>query len=92
MVALLAAWQDQYRDLAARPEVTGQSQPELRIDALYRLLYGRPPTAEEIELGERFVEEGSRERERPEKSETKLTRWEQYAQVLLLANEFAFVD
>jgi hypothetical protein len=79
----------QAKALAARPEVAGPSQPELRIDALYRLLYGRPPSAEEIELGVRFVDEASRGRQPPE---TKLTPWEQYAQVLLLANEFAFVD
>jgi mono/diheme cytochrome c family protein len=82
----------QAKAVAARSEVVGPSQPEQRIDALYRVLYGRPPTAEEVEMGVRFVNEASRERERPEKPETKLTPWEQYAQVLLLANEFAFVD
>jgi mono/diheme cytochrome c family protein len=76
----------QAQALAARPEVAGQSQPGLRIDALYRLLYGRPPTTEEAELGVRFVEDAHAA------SETKLAPWEQYAQVLLLANEFAFVD
>ena len=75
-----------------KPEVAETSQPELRIDALYHLLYGRLPTAEEVDLSLRFVDEASRERQRLEKSETKLTPWEQYAQVLLLANEFAFVD
>jgi hypothetical protein len=83
----------QAKALAARPEVADVSPAELRIDALYRLLYGRPPTAEEIELGVRFVTEANRERERPEPAPlTKLTPWEQYAQVLLLANAFAFVD
>jgi hypothetical protein len=83
---------DQAKALAARSDLAGLSQPELRIDALYRVLYGRPPSAEEVQMGVRFVDQASRERERPEKSETKLTPWEQYAQVLLLANEFAFVD
>jgi mono/diheme cytochrome c family protein len=76
----------QAKAVVARPDVAGTSQRELRIEALYRLLYGRPPTAEEIELGERFVDEVH------QAPETKLTPWEQYAQVLLLANEFAFVD
>jgi mono/diheme cytochrome c family protein len=76
----------QVKALAARSDVAGLSQPELRIDALYRLLFGRPPTAEEVDMGVRFVGEA---RAAPE---TKLTPWEQYAQVLLLANEFAFVD
>lgn len=82
----------QAKSLAARPDVAGSSQPELRVDVLYRVLYGRPPTSAEVDMGVRFVNEASRERERSEKPETKLTPWEQYAQVLLLANEFAFVD
>ena len=57
-----------------------------RVEALYRLLYGRAPSAEEVELGVRFVAEAH------PAPETKLTPWEQYAQVLLSANEFAFVD
>jgi hypothetical protein len=77
----------QAKGLASRPEIAGPSQPVMRIDALYRLLYGRTPTAEEVQLGERFVAEVSHER-----PEAKLSPWEQYAQVLLLANEFAFVD
>jgi mono/diheme cytochrome c family protein len=80
--------------LAARPEVAQASPAEPRVEALYRLLYGRPPSAEEVELGVRFIDEASRERERPEGGApaTKLSPWEQYTQVLLLANEFAFVD
>src|SRR5262249_51912867 len=76
----------QAQALAARPEVAQVSQPELHVEALYRLLYGRPPLSEEVELGVRFV------REAQTAPETKLSPWEQYAQVLLLANEFAFVD
>jgi hypothetical protein len=76
----------QAKALAARPEVAEGSEPEVRIEALYRLLYGRPPTAEEVELGMRFVDDARTT------AETKLTPWEQYAQVLLLANEFVFVD
>jgi hypothetical protein len=76
----------QAQALAARPEVAQVSPPELKVDALYCLLYGRSPTGDEIELGVRFV------REAHPAAETKLTPWEQYAQVLLLANEFAFVD
>jgi hypothetical protein len=92
----------QAQALAARPEVTRAVQPERRVEVLYRLLYGRSPQPNEVALGLRFITEASRERERPEghplvahasgSPETKLTPWEQYAQVLLLANEFAFVD
>jgi mono/diheme cytochrome c family protein len=77
---------EQAKAVAARPEVVGVSEPPARVDALYRLLYGRAPTGDEVEMGVRFVSEAS------PAPETKLTPWEQYAQVLLLANEFAFVD
>lgn len=80
----------QAKAIAARPEIANTSQLEPRIDFLYRLLYGRLPTVVEIDLGVGFIDEASRERKRSEDS--KLTPWEQYAQVLLLANEFAFVD
>jgi hypothetical protein len=56
------------------------------ISQAYRVLYGRPVTPPELELGLAFLSsldsaDGSR-----------LSRWEQYAQVLLSANEFLYVD
>jgi hypothetical protein len=51
-----------------------------RIHLAYRLLYGRSPTAKEIELGRIFVGEGSPE------------QWQLYCQTLLGNNEFWFVD
>ena len=74
---------EQARALVARPDVAGLSGTEQRIGRLYRLLYGRTPEPEEMALGVRFVARSSGKG---------LTAWEQYAQVLLLANEFAFVD
>ncbi len=53
---------------------------------MHRLAYGRPAESDEIELGLNFVRgahAGKTGGESP---------WEQYAQVLLLANEMAFVD
>jgi mono/diheme cytochrome c family protein len=79
---------EQARLFAARPELTSLTE-EQRIDRMLRLARGRAADAEEIELGKRFLaaaksgETGTGKR---------LTAWEQYAQVLLLANEFAFVD
>jgi hypothetical protein len=67
---------EQATGLLKRPEVAGL-EPDARIRMMYRVLYGRLPDAEEMTLGRRFVEVGT---------------WEQYAQVLLLANEFVFVD
>ncbi|MFO0844674.1 MAG: DUF1553 domain-containing protein [Gemmataceae bacterium] len=72
--------QEQARALAARTEGGGD---EARIDRLHRLVYGRPAAPEEVALGVAFVRGPA---------SGKLAAWEQYAQVLLLANEFAFVD
>jgi hypothetical protein len=51
-----------------------------RIDLAYRLLYGRAATDEEIKLGMEFLAEGGPE------------RLQQYAHVLLAANELLYVD
>jgi hypothetical protein len=51
---------------------------EERIRRAFVLAYGRPPREREVRLGMRFLAGAG--------------GWEQYAQVLLSANEFAFVD
>ena len=51
-------------------------------------LPGRPAEADGVALGLRFRKEAAG----PAKSASRLSPWEQYAQVLLEANEFAFVD
>jgi mono/diheme cytochrome c family protein len=79
---------EQAKRLAARPEVADAKEPEKRVEALYRLCYARKPDAEEVTLGLNFVKTA----EADKASDSKLTSWEKYAQVLLLANEFAFVD
>ena len=56
-----------------------------RIALAYRLAYGRPPTADEVRIGREFLKS-------PPAPGDKLTRWEQYAQALLAANEFLYVD
>ncbi len=79
---------EQARALAARPDVAGLSSDAERIDRLYWLAYGRPAEADEISMGERFIKEVAEEKA----GSNRLSAWEQYAQVLLLGNEFAFVD
>jgi mono/diheme cytochrome c family protein len=56
-----------------------------RIRHAFLLLYGRPVTERELRLGLAFLRGGSA-------SGQTLTRWEQYAQVLLSTNEFLYVD
>ena len=75
---------DLARGVIARPDVAATKGHRERIDRLHRLLYGRPADAEEVTLGETFVKEAGQT--------NKLSAWEQYAQVLMLSNEFAFVD
>jgi hypothetical protein len=76
---------EQARNLVRRTQVEGQKDPETKIQALYRLVYGRTAEPEEVSMGLRFLQNA-------EKADTQLTPWEQYAQVLFEANEFVFVD
>jgi hypothetical protein len=72
--------QAQARALAARPDVAGLPSEAARVERLHRLLYGRGVEPEEVALGVEYVRGASP------------AGWTRYAQVLLLANEFAFVD
>jgi hypothetical protein len=71
---------------ASRPDVVAQKTDRQRIERMHQLAYGRAADGEEIDLGLSFVREASAS------NNDKLSPWEQYAQVLLLANELAFVD
>jgi hypothetical protein len=76
---------EQARHFAGRPDVKDQPNDEARIRRMHRIAYGREAEPEEVALGLRFVAAAKAEAGR-------LGPWEQYAQVLLLANEFAMVD
>jgi mono/diheme cytochrome c family protein len=80
---------EQAKQFVTRNDVTVLKTDVERINRLHRIAYGRPADKEEIELGLKFLAAAKAEA-RGEGS--KLTPWEQYGQVLLLANEFAFVD
>ncbi len=54
-----------------------------RVRRAFLLLYGRPATERELGLGLAFLEAPP---------DGPLSRWEQYAQVLLASNEFLYVD
>jgi hypothetical protein len=71
------------RALAARLTAQTGANDADRIRDAFLLLYGRPVTDRELQLGLAFL--GHME-------PSGLTRWDQYAQVLLSANEFMFVD
>ncbi len=73
---------EQAAQLLKRPEVAESQSPEKRIECLHRLLYGRSAEREETDAGVRYL------------SASGMTQraWEDYAQVLMLANEFVFID
>ncbi|MEX2561005.1 MAG: DUF1553 domain-containing protein, partial [Pirellulales bacterium] len=56
---------EQARHLAARPEIAGQADPRRRIERLYVICFGRPPDPDEIELGLRYIDTGSKRRADP---------------------------
>jgi hypothetical protein len=89
--------------LIQRREVQACQQPQQRISVLYRLLYGRAAEPDEVALGLHFLESAVEQGDGPSLSERTvplsdthtgmgLDAWERYTQVLLLANEFVFVD
>jgi hypothetical protein len=77
--------------LMRRAEVGG-GQPRERVQALYRVIFGRKATAEEVDLGCRAVEALAAEAAKPSGGAAPLGPWEAYVQALLLSNEFLFVD
>jgi len=74
----------QAQAFAARVEKMGTSDAD-RVTAAYRLAFGRSPEKAEADLALRFLQ-------LPNKTDDKLTRWQQYAQVLLASNELMYVD
>jgi hypothetical protein len=59
------------------------SENEPRVNRIYEELFNRGPTREEIELADAFLKKPS---------SSKLSRWEQYTQSLLISNEMLYVD
>jgi hypothetical protein len=73
--------------LAARLLSGPQRDDAARIRWAFMLVYGRPATAPEVRLGLEYLTAP-----RPPGSREGLTRWGQYAQVLLATDEFLYVD
>jgi hypothetical protein len=68
------------RQLVRNPEIATERDCARRVERLYLRLYGRAPTAEEVRLAHEFTV-GMEEK-----------HWVRYAQGLLMANEFSFLD
>src|SRR5262249_27275016 len=66
----------------ARRVLGGDKDDEGRVRRAYLLLYGRPPSEKETAIGLAFLKEAG----------AGAKAWEEYAQVLLCANEFLYAD
>lgn len=82
---------EQARYLAARPEIATAADPAAKVQALYQATLARLAEADEVQLGCAFVGQMPAPTA-PADAAAPLTAWEQYAQALLLSNEFMFVD
>jgi len=81
-------------DARSTPSAGSASADANRIRRAYLMLYGRAPVDREIDIGLAYLhapEPSPANGPRP-KASTAPGRWERYAQALLAANEFFFVD
>ncbi len=76
------------RAVALRPEVAQATAPSAKLTAIYRAILSRKPSPDEVTVGVAFADEAGKAKV----TGNQLTAWEQFAQVLLLSNEFLFVD
>lgn len=81
---------EQVKSLVAQPEIAGVGQRPDRIKAVYQRILLRQPTADELAAADEFVQ--AAEQSRASGTPSPLEPWQQLAQVLLLTNEFMFVD
>jgi mono/diheme cytochrome c family protein len=75
------------RALASRLEAEAGGDDAAKVRRAYALLFGRPPTGRELDLGLGYLKAAD-----PAGPTNDLPRWDRYAQALLGTNEFLFVD
>ena len=79
---------EQAKAVVARQEIAQAAEAPARVTALYQLLFTRNPTDLELSAGQQFIAAADENKQPADK----LNPWQQYAQLLLLTNEFMFVD
>ncbi|MBX3413309.1 MAG: PSD1 domain-containing protein [Pirellulales bacterium] len=79
---------EQAQHVAALPEIASAADPASRAQALYRQILARGAEPDELELALQYVSHA----ESHPQADTQLNPWQRLAQVLLLTNEFTFVD
>jgi len=83
---------DQTKALAERVAKEGPAEEKGKIVWLYRQIYGRAPTAEEIKIGLKAIHQARDVNASSTETNSNELAWEEYCQVLVCANEFIFVD
>ncbi len=77
---------DQSRAVAQRVLAATAADTESRVRGMYRQVLGRDPSPQELTLAQQFLAQS------PPADDGNSATWEQLAQVLLLSNEFVFLD
>jgi len=86
---------EQARHLAARSDVAAAAEGAAKVQAMYRAVFARSADADEVQLSLAFVSQAEEQlaaRGAPAEPAASLGAWEQFAQALLLTNEFMFID
>ncbi len=76
----------QAQSLAKRLQAEASSD-DARVRRAFELLFARPPTEAELQLGLEFLAAAARDAPKQ-----KIDPWQQYAQALLSLNEFMYID
>ena len=87
------------RSVARRAEQAADGVPQ-RIDWLYQTFFQRKPTAAELDVAKRFLaaaemhgrSAGAETDDQADENDETIRSWQQLSQLLMLTNEFCFVD
>ena len=79
---------EQSQRLAARAEAAAPGDAPAKIVTMFRILFQRQPSQQELTASHEFV----RAVEQDPEAKSSFSAWEQLAQLLLLTNEFAYFD
>jgi hypothetical protein len=83
---------EQTKFLVGRVQRRAGGTEAVNIATLYSLLFSRPPTSEEITIGQSFLARVLATRNSPHNEHDSKAAWIQYCQALICANEFIYVD
>ena len=82
----------QQSEALARRLAKDQSKPAERVRELFMLSFGRPPTAEEVQLSIKFVNDTSDSATGRNRAEKTFAAWCQLCQAIMATAEFRWLD